>query len=119
VLKKNALLFAVLYTIGLTIISLISVSGMPSFGTDYDDKFFHILAYFILMMLWYFAAGKNKTNKRIYYISLGCIAFGIIIEAVQGKITLNRVWDFFDIVANIIGILVATLYIFQRKRMLS
>jgi len=119
VLRKFALPIAVIYSITLSILSLISVKGLPSFGTDYDDKLFHILAYFVLTMVWYLALGLNQNKRKIVYIALGCIAFGIIIETIQGKLTLHRVWDLLDIVANLIGVIIATLYILRREKLLS
>jgi VanZ family protein len=119
VLRKFALPLAVIYSITLSILSLISVKGLPSFGTDYDDKFYHVLAYFVLTMIWYLAIGLNQNIKKIIYIALGCIVYGIVIEAIQGKLTLHRVWDLLDIVANLIGVIFATLYIFRREKLLS
>lgn len=119
VLRKFALPLAVIYSIALSILSLISVKGLPSFGTDYDDKFYHVLAYFVLTMIWYIAIGLNQNIKKIIYIALGCIVYGIVIEAIQGKLTLHRVWDLLDIVANLIGVIFATLYIFRREKLLS
>lgn len=118
VLKQIALPLAAIYTIALSILSLISVKGLPSFGTDYDDKLYHILAYFILTVVWYVALGLNQNKKRIVHIALGCIIYGIIVEAIQGKLTFHRVWDLFDIVANLIGVIIATLYILQREKLL-
>lgn len=119
VLKKIALPLAVIYSIALSILSLISVKGLPTFGTDYDDKFYHIIAYFTLTMVWYVALGLHQNKRRIVQIALGCIIYGIIIEAIQGKLTLHRVWDLLDIGANLIGVVIATLYIFQREKLLS
>ncbi len=88
----------------MTILSLISVSGIPEFGTDYDDKIYHLFAYFILTSVWYFAIGETINKRQILYLTLSCIGFGIIIEAIQGKLTVNRAGDFFDIVANLVGV---------------
>lgn len=119
VLKKIALPLAVSYTILLTILSLISMKGMPEFGTDYDDKLYHIFAYFVLTMIWYFAIGRRTNKKQIFTIALACVAFGIIIEALQGKLTVHRFGDLLDVVANIIGVLIATLFIIKREMKLS
>jgi len=119
VLKKVALPLAIGYTVLLTILSLISVKGIPEFGTDYDDKLYHILAYFVLTMIWYFAVGQRSNRKQIITLALACIAFGIIIEAVQGKLTVHRVGDLLDVVANLIGVLIAMIYIIKREKKLS
>ncbi len=117
--KRAALILAIGYTIVLSVLSFISVSGMPGFGTDYDDKLYHIFAYFALMMIWYLAIGKNTNDRRIGYIALGCISFGIIIEAMQGKLIIDRVGDLLDAVANFIGVAIAIIFIIRREKSLS
>ena len=119
VLKKLALPSAILYTILLTILSLIKVRNIPEFGTNYDDKLYHIIAYVVLTLVWYFAIHYENFNKKIVYLVISCIAFGIIIEALQGKLTTHRVGDILDVVANVIGVLLALTYIILRKKRLS
>ena len=118
-LKKIALPTAIIYTILLTILSLITIEGVPSFGTEYDDKVYHIIAYTILTLIWYFALNIKSFNKTLFYLAVGCIAFGIVIEALQGKLTVYRVSDSMDVVANVVGVLLALTYIFIRNKNLS
>ena len=95
------------------------MDGMPSIGTDYDDKIYHFVAYFILAVLWFYAFRYHSSKRKIAYIVLSCIAFGIIIEAIQGKLTADRVGDILDIVANIIGIMLGTLFALRYRKKLS
>lgn len=118
-LNKIKIAIAIGYTILLTILSLISVHNIPGFGTDYDDKLYHILAYFLLTAIWYFAIGGEINKKQIWQLALYCTAFGIILEAIQGKLTVNRMGDLLDIIANIIGVVIATILIIRRQRKLS
>ena len=110
---------AVLYTLALTIISLITLRQVPDWGTDFDDKLNHVVAYLGLMIIWYFALNRGKNNRRILYIALCCIAYGIIIEAIQGKVNITRVGDFLDVIANLIGVLLGGIFSFRHNRMLS
>ena len=111
--RKVYLVLAVLYTLALTVASLITLKGMPELGTDMDDKLYHVLAYMILFIIWCFALSKPIGRKRLIALALYCIAFGIIIEAIQGKVNVNRMADILDVVANIIGVLVG--FIIGRK----
>ena len=110
---------ALLYTLFLTIISLITLKQVPDWGTDFDDKLNHVLAYLVLMLVWYFALNKDKNYWRILYIAAGCMAYGIVIEAVQGKVNVTRVADILDIVANLVGVLIGGILSFRHSRMLS
>ena len=118
-LKKFVLPLAVFYTISLTVLSLIRLNGMPGIGTDYDDKLYHIIAYALLTFLWYLAIKKNNFNISIIQIVIGCISFGIVIEALQGKLISYRAGDVLDVVANVIGVVIATLLILRSKSKLS
>ena len=74
-----------------------------------DDKLYHVLAYLVLLVLWYLTLEKPISKRQVTYLALCCIAFGIIIEAVQGKVNVNRMGDILDIVANIIGVLIGVI----------
>ena len=104
--KRFILILAVLYTIILTVASLITLHGIPKLGTDIDDKLYHVMAYLILFIIWYLTLKQPVSGKQMLYLALSCIAFGIIIEAIQGKVNVNRIGDILDIIANIAGVLI-------------
>ena len=118
-LKTYALPAAIIYTIALIVLSLVRVSDMPEFGTDYDDKIYHIIAYVILTLLWYFAFKSQINKNQILILALSCSAFGIVIEVLQERLTTYRVNDTLDIVANVVGVLLGITYIFYRRKNLS
>ena len=92
---------------------------MPQMGTDYDDKLYHLVAYFLLTIFWFYGLKSSEIPGKTIYIVFGCIAFGIIIEALQGKLTTSRVGDFLDIVANIIGVVIGTFFVLSNRKKLS
>ena len=118
-LRKYALPLALTYTVFLTVVSLITLKRIPRIGIGFDDKLYHVLAYIVLTVLWYFAAKEPKTRKTIIIIGVSCIVFGIVIEAVQGKVNVNRVADLLDVVANVIGVSIGLLYCFYKARRIS
>ncbi|WP_299122169.1 VanZ family protein [uncultured Winogradskyella sp.] len=107
--KKLFLIGALVYTIWLTIVSLVDLKKVPSLGSSFDDKIYHFIAYFILAYLWvtYF---KTSPKKYIILIVFGCtIAFGIILELIQHQLNPNRTYDNYDLMANCFGVIIGTL----------
>ncbi|WP_298365517.1 VanZ family protein [uncultured Lutibacter sp.] len=73
-----------------------------------SDKIIHSSAYFLLNLSW-LVASKNsiKKLKMNLLISMLVFLYGTIIEVLQGSITSYRQFEFKDLVANFIGIVLA------------
>ncbi|EGV42669.2 teicoplanin resistance protein VanZ [Bizionia argentinensis JUB59] len=88
---------------------------IPSFA----DKVFHFGAYGVLTGVWFYTFNYRYNMSRIkalLIISTACIAFGIIIEVLQKELTNTRYFDWYDILANVGGVLLATyLVLFFKK----
>lgn len=100
-LKANILIIAILVTISIVYLSLMK---MPNYNVSiaHADKWQHSIAYFTLSICWLFSFYKKKVKYLVVSI---CILFGIIIEILQHTITNYRTGDYFDIVANSIGVI--------------
>ena len=97
-LKFLFILIFLVYGLGIVYFSLFTIAVKVNSFTMVD-KVIHLLVYF----LWPFCIiffYKKKSNTIIIF----CFTFGIIIEFLQ--IFFNRNFDFFDIFANLIGILI-------------
>ena len=111
-LERNALILAIIITI---IIAFLSLSIVPKINLGIhiksSDKYLHTFAYFTLSIVWFFAL-RDKFNNHLFktYLITFLILYGIILEVLQGKLTSYRTADFFDIVANTVGIIVATIF---------
>ncbi len=106
---RNLFLYiAIGLTIAIIIGSLIPIKGHLVPGVSLSDKTIHGVAYFILTTCWLLTI-KNKRGLIIAsgVISVGILAYGILIEVLQGTVTLYREFDFLDILANFIGIIIA------------
>ncbi len=115
-LAHNAYTIAIALTIFIAITSLVSLKGIKTVSLDISnfDKIVHFTSYFLLTLSWFFAMQtllKNRKTKIILIVSL--ISYGIIIEALQGGMTTHRQADVLDILANSLGVLLAT-FLFPR-----
>lgn len=115
-LKKRALLIAISYTIALLTISLVrlDLKSVEDIVPSFSDKIFHFLAYALFTWLWFnafyyiFKLGKIKSIYRTVVMG---IVFGIIIETLQWLVTTSRSFDLLDILANVLGVLLAAILI--------
>ncbi len=88
------------------------------------DKVVHFIFYFVAAVLgsMFFIETKEVKSVLIKYLkilALSLIFFGIIIEVIQGAMTVNRSGEVFDALANSIGVILGIIIIFtqfQRQR---
>ena len=104
-LKKYALVIAVLYLIVITILSFISLESTPNLGIDFADKLVHFAIYFLFALLWFNYFNAKRILKPIAKSILFAVVYGIIIEVLQESLTDSRQFDYYDIVANVLGAL--------------
>ncbi|TJY32534.1 VanZ family protein [Pontimicrobium aquaticum] len=115
--KQTTYLFlALAFTLALTVISLVSNDGLPYFGTNYEDKIYHLLAYAVLCFLWYKAFVSLNSAYPITFALMLCVIYGIIIEVLQGQLTVTRDASIMDIVANSLGAAIVSLILTLRKK---
>jgi len=84
---------------------------MPHFGTNYEDKIYHLLAYGLLCLLWYKVLFDFKIKHPIGIAFITCIIYGIIIEVLQGQYTDGRDASIMDSAANGIGVMIVSLFL--------
>jgi glycopeptide antibiotics resistance protein len=109
--KETALILTLLYIIVLTVLSFISLGSSSVMSIDYGDKVFHFGAHAVLASLLYFTFYKWNYRQALVFAAFGSLIFGIIIEVLQGTLTINRQFDVFDIIANCLGMLIAVVII--------
>lgn len=106
------------YTLALTAVCLIKINTVVPVQISFADKIFHSLAYVIFTLLWY-ATFIYKFNfghkKALWYASIGSVIFGIVIEVLQSTLTTYRAAEVYDIIANTIGVFLATIIITLKK----
>lgn len=115
-LKKVLLILALLYTIALAIVSLISSNQLPKIEATNGDKIVHLVAYGILCLIWYLVLKNYKNPKPLLIASSISIFYGIILEVLQGTITEARISEGYDILANCIGVVIISIIIIIRNK---
>ena len=101
------------YSLALLVSCLITVKGVIEMPNN-NDKVIHAAAYFIFTCLWFytFLISFKKSKAQAIKITVFCaISFGIIIEILQEVTTQTREADYKDVIANVIGTLLAVLFI--------
>ncbi|MDG1804691.1 VanZ family protein [Flavicella sp.] len=113
--KANAVSIAVSLTAIVAYLSLSKISSItPVIKIDNVDKYQHSLAYFGLTLSWLFAAQKIKTKPSFkFWMVFFVFLFGVLMEILQQELTTYRTADFFDVLANTSGIIIA--YVFFQK----
>ena len=107
VLKKWALPLVIVYALALTIGSLIHLGDFTSLGSNFDDKIYHFMAYFLFTLLVYNYCNSKKVTNSIAISGIVVIIYGIIIEVLQHILTSYRTFDLYDAIANALGVILA------------
>lgn len=117
-LKKVAIILAFGYSVALATACLITLNNLPEVSVSNADKIFHFLSYGLFTMLWYFAFffTFNIINKKaIIYAFVWAVCFGISIEILQETMTDSRALDVYDVLANTLGALMASLLLWAKN----
>jgi len=106
--RKYYIYISVLLTVFLTIASLITVNKELQLHVKFSDKITHAVAYCILGTSWFLSLKRNLTLfKNTLFVAFFLFIYGIVIEVLQGTFTTNREADLYDILANLVGIILA------------
>ncbi|MFC7357958.1 VanZ family protein [Jejudonia soesokkakensis] len=116
---KTLLLIGVGYTILITIAFLFPKVTLPNTENVSIDKWIHFFIHLILILLWlsvYFSFYKHKNVLRsVGLVFVLCLGYGIIIEVLQEVLTQNRTADYYDILANVGGSILGTLFFIKTR----
>ena len=114
-LQVNFKVVSIGLTIAILYLSLFNITDAKvNINIKNIDKLFHVIAYLFLTISWLLAY-NHQNRKNI--ILIACIFFGIIVEILQSTLTSYRTGDFYDILANVIGtVLALVLYNYFLKK---
>ncbi|MGJ8548822.1 VanZ family protein [Winogradskyella wichelsiae] len=107
---------AIFYTLSLVVASLITLNGVPSLGSSFDDKIYHVVAYFCLTLVWGLFVNYSKSIRLLFIVCVAAIILGFILELLQYFVNSNRTYDTYDLIANGIGAIFGTLIASQINR---
>ena len=109
---KVFLSIAILYSLAILFLSLVNLQKVEIIKLEASDKIYHAGCYCLMVLLWsLFTKSKshsyNLKIKSILFVSISL--FGIIIEYLQLYLTNYRAFDWWDVLANCIGVFVGIL----------
>ena len=105
--ERNFLFFAIVWTVFITVASLVSFNSVPKVAIPGNDKLVHFLFYFFFVVFWSIALHKNFYSKKYsFIIVVFAIVYGIIIEVLQELLTTTREPDLYDVFANALGAII-------------
>lgn len=106
------------YTILLSVLSFAHLTDVPKLNTGYDDKIAHFVLYAGLCLFWFMSLHTLKSKSSLVLASLLSIGFGLIIEILQGIVSIHRTTEVFDLVANCLGVLTMAFIINAKKEVI-
>lgn len=114
----NKYTLLIIFLLYLGFITYASLTTIESVGVDiaYADKFIHLFIYALFVVLLTFLLVNFKISHAL--VKAVCIAliYGTVIEVLQDKLTVSRHFDVLDILANVIGSLLAALIFILKKK---
>jgi len=105
---KLLLGIAISYTLLITAALLTPITGAPKIEIPFADKMVHLIINAGLFVVWASYVFSGKTNTKTYTLPLLFVCtllYGILIEVIQGSFIPTRGADFFDVVANVCGLI--------------
>lgn len=109
---KNYKLSLILAAV-ILILSVISVHSIPKIDVKASDKIGHFIAYACLAIVVLFETAKkfrwsNEYRQWLIYLIPLCIVYGVLMEFLQASPLFNRHFEYWDMVANSIGVFAGT-----------
>ncbi|MEZ8003723.1 MAG: VanZ family protein [Patiriisocius sp.] len=105
---KPLLGIAIAYTLLITAALLTPITDPPKIDIPFADKVVHLIINAGLFVVWASYVFSGKTNTKTYTLPLLFVCtllYGILIEVVQGSFIPTRGADFFDVIANVCGLI--------------
>lgn len=101
---------------------LAGYAGLTSvqLGLYINDKLLHLLTFFLLTVVFYWIIDTNRRRTLHFTLVVCTLGLGVGSEFLQGFLPNGRDFDFYDIVANLVGSVTAlVLCSWYHKRMLE
>lgn len=119
--KKIYFWGAVLWTIIIVVLSLVSFSKVPKVFSELGsyDKLVHFVFYFVFIFSWgnYTFYGKQIQSRTLFLLLYTALILGGIMELCQEFLTERRTADIYDMFANFAGALagMGALYLYKKQ----
>lgn len=115
--KKLWLTLALIWTLVIAVLCLVSFKKLPTVKLTEADKYVHAAFHLVFTGLWFLYL-KFQDKKPLLKAFLGSVFYGISIEIMQGLFTETRKADLKDVIANTTGalLMVMVILVWQKLR---
>ena len=122
--SKQLLVISIIYSVFITIIFLIPTNEMPKLLHFLIpiDKIIHVFIFLALTFLWlsYINSLLNNTKPIVlFFILVVCLLYGILIEVIQEFYVSSIEAEFFDIIADLLGVSLGLLFFRNYKNRIT
>jgi len=101
------ILLVLLYICCIAALSLLPPNDLPQIPLfPGADKIIHFMMYFIFSILSCWALRVEKHYYRLFFIVVGNIGWGILMEYIQRTMHVGRSFSWYDTFANSLGVMV-------------
>ena len=113
--NKLILGITIFWTLSIAFLCLVQLNDLPSFPklrVSGADKYVHSTLHFGFTFLWssyFWKAQKEIITKTVFKVFYVSVAYGILIEFLQGAFTATRKADILDVLANTTGATIAVI----------
>ena len=115
-LKYFFSILSFLTTLFIIFLSIKKSGGVKLFFFPHQDKLMHLSAYGFLCASYFWAMKFSwKINNSIYKAAILSFSLGVLLEVIQGYLS-YRTADFWDIIANFLGIIIFILIILKKNK---
>lgn len=113
-------LLGISYTLVLTILLLFPSTNVTHIEVPFLDKVGHISLFAFLVLIWamFFWVKTEGVSARLGWVLLITFFYGIVIEALQELFFKPRTADIWDVVANLVGILLGGLIFYVLRNII-
>ena len=119
-LKNIFFWIALCWTVVVGFFCLVPSNDIPTVSIPNLDKLVHAFFHFVFTILWFLFFKKQVKKKNQFKLLIAAVCFsllfGIGIEILQDKLTTTRSGDFFDVLANFTGAIIAFWFVLFAKQ---
>ncbi len=116
----KATLALVVWSLTIAVVCLIPIQSQGLELIPHQDKLIHAFCYAVLagLISWVLSSKTfiSNSQKRLFWAILSASIYGFFIECLQAVLNTGRHFDYFDIIANIIGSLIGSLLYNQIRK---
>ena len=122
--SKQLLVVCILYSVFITILFLLPTKEIPKLFNTFIpiDKLVHVSIFLVLTFLWllYVNSILNDTKPIVLlFILIASLFYAILIEVIQELCLSSREAEFFDIIADLLGVSLGLLFFRNYKNRIT